>query len=270
MEHATRLLLALVGTWLVLLAILFLAQRKLMYFPDAARIAPQAAGLPQAREIELNTSDGVQIIAWFVPPADNSKAVILYFHGNAANLANRAARYRLLTRDGTGLLALSYRGYGGSQGSPSENGLIEDARAAHAFLVKQDIAAKRLVLIGESLGSGVAVALAQTTKTGALILEAPFSSTADVAASVYWMFPVRWLMQDTFDSAARLGASSSPLLILHGDRDPVVPLRFGEKLFQAAREPKRFVRISGGGHQVLETPQAFAEIRQWIAKHTAP
>ncbi|MBM3609823.1 MAG: alpha/beta fold hydrolase, partial [Alphaproteobacteria bacterium] len=227
------------------------------------------AGLPQAQENELLTSDGLRIIAWFVPPADNSKAVILYFHGNASNLANRAARLRLLTRDGTGLLAVSYRGYGGSQGSPNEKGLIEDARAAHDYLVKQGIAEKRIVLMGESLGSGVAIALAQTHHAGAIILEAPFSSAADVAASVYWMFPVRWLMKDPFDSAARITRSNAPVLILHGDRDPVVPFRFGEKLFHSARESKRLVRIPGGGHQILETPQALAEIRQWIAQHTA-
>lgn len=253
--------------WFSLLALLFIAQRKLMYLPDSSRIAPQAAGLPQAREIEIVTSDGLRIIAWFVPPADNSKAVILYFHGNAANLANRAARFHLLTSDGTGLLAVSYRGYGGSQGSPSEAGLIEDARAAHAHLRALDVAPRRIVLMGESLGSGAAVALASETKAAALILEAPFSSAADVAASVYWMFPVRWLMKDSFDNLSRIRASSLPLLILHGDRDHVVPIRFGAKLFDAAREPKRFLKIPGGGHQVLELPQALEAIRLWISSY---
>src|SRR5438876_2969222 len=141
-----------------LLALLYLTQRAIQYFPERLRTAPAAAGLPQAQEVVLDTADGEHVIAWHVPPRGN-KPVVLYFHGNGGALRYRVDRFRALTADGTGLVALSYRGYGGSTGLPSEAGLIADAAAAYGF-ARSRYAAERIVLWGESLGSGVAVALA--------------------------------------------------------------------------------------------------------------
>jgi uncharacterized protein len=248
------------------LAILFFAQRQLMYPADPQRVRPAEIGFAKAQEIELRASDGALLVAWYVAP-EPGKAVVLYFHGNASNIANRTERFRLLTRDGTGLLALSYRGYGGSGGSPSESGLIDDARTAHAHLLKLGVAPERIVLYGESLGSGVAVALASEHKVAALVLEAPFSSASDVAASVYWMFPVRWLIRDPFDSTSRIGKIKAPVLILHGDADRVIPMRFGQRLYAAANEPRRFVAVPGGGHQVIEQSQVLRQVQAWIARY---
>jgi pimeloyl-ACP methyl ester carboxylesterase len=186
-----------------LVALAYVAQRSLMYFPERLRTAPAEAGFHAAEEVVLDTADGEKVIAWHVPPRGDSP-VVLYFHGNGGALRYRVARFRALTADGNGLVALSYRGYGGSSGSPSEAGLIADATAAYAFAAAR-YPAERIVLWGESLGSAVAVALAENHTVGCMVLEAPFSSAADVGARAYWFLPVRLLMKDQFHSDRRIG-----------------------------------------------------------------
>ena len=180
------------------LAMLYVTQRSMMYFPETVHTTPAAAGLPQAEEVTLTTSDGEHIIAWHVPPRDG-KPVILYFHGNGGALRYRVERFTRLITDGIGIVAVEYRGYGGSSGSPSERGLIADAEAGYAFAAAR-YPAQQIVLWGESLGSGVAVALAAEKPVGRVILEAPFTSAAAVGAKHYWYVPVRLLMTDQFRS----------------------------------------------------------------------
>ncbi len=246
------------------LALMYLFQRSLMYFPDTARTPPAAAGLPQAEEIFLDTADGERVIAWHVPP-QGSKLVVLYFHGNGGALPLRANRFRNLTSDGTGLLALSYRGYGGSTGRPSEQGLIRDAEAAYQFAALR-YAPGRIVLWGESLGTALAVAVAATRPVPGLILDAPFTSAADVGAAAYPFLPVRWLIKDSFRSDERIVHVSAPLLVLHGERDGIIPISFGERLFALAREPKRFVRFAQGGHVNLDDHGAMNAVRAFLAE----
>jgi fermentation-respiration switch protein FrsA (DUF1100 family) len=262
----TILLTVLVG-YVVLVALMYAAQRRLMYFPDRARTPPALAGLPAAEEIALDTEDGERVIAWSIP-ARADKPVVLYFHGNGGALAYRAARFRALVADSTGLLALSYRGYGGSTGTPSEAGLIADARALYRYAAART-PVERIVLWGESLGSGVAVALAAQEKVGRLILEAPFTSAEDVAARVYSYLPVRLLMKDRFRSDARIGEVSAPVLVLHGDRDGVVPIALGERLFALVRSPKRLVRFPGGGHEDLDAHGAMAAVKRFLQEPAA-
>jgi fermentation-respiration switch protein FrsA (DUF1100 family) len=250
-----------------LVALMYFAQRSLMYFPERLRTEPSAAGLAEASEIVLDTADGEKVIVWHVPPRGKNP-VVLYFHGNGGALRYRVDRFRALTADGMGLVALSYRGYGGSTGSPTEAGLIADAAAAYAFAAAH-YPAERIVVWGESLGSGVAVALAATRKFGRLVLEAPFTSAADVGAGVYWFLPVRLLMKDPFHSDARIGKVTAPLLMLHGVRDNVVPIALGERLYALANEPKRFVRFADGGHEDLDQYGAQAALRRFLAE-TAP
>jgi fermentation-respiration switch protein FrsA (DUF1100 family) len=248
-----------------LVALMYFAQRALMYFPYSARMSPADAGFPQAKEVELTTADGVRILAWTVPPQPG-KPVVLYFHGNGGSLAHRVARFRRLIDDGTGLVALSYRGYGGSDGWPSEDGLIADGRATYAF-ARASYPDAKIVLWGESLGSGVAVALAAETDVAAVILEAPFTSAADVAFSAYPFIPVRLLMKDQFRSDARIGKVTAPVLIMHGARDRIVPFRLGQQLFALANEPKQFVRFADGGHEDLDRYDHLAAARAFIAQH---
>ena len=253
---------ALVG-YAAVLALLYVTQRAMQYFPERFRTAPAAAGLPQAEELVLDTADGERVIVWHVPPRGN-KPVALYFHGNGGSLRNRVDRFRALTEDGSGLVALSYRGYGGSTGTPSEAGLIADALAAYAFTSAR-YGSERIVLWGESLGSGVAVALAAQMPVGYLILQSPFTSAADVAAQKYWFVPVRLMMKDQFRSDLRIGKVAAPVLILHGDRDDIVPTALAERLYGLINAPKRFVRMAGVGHNDVGA-QAVEAARQFIGE----
>ena len=242
-------LIVVVAGYLGLVALMYLAQRSLMYFPDRQRVAPAQAGLPQASEVVLESDDGERLIAWHMPPREG-KPVIVYLHGNGGALRHRVPRFAALIESGYGLLALSYRGYGGSSGSPSEQGLIADGRAAYAFVAARHPGSSP-VLWGESLGSGVAVALAAEQPVSALVLEAPFTSTADLAFASYPFIPVRLLMKDQFRSDERIGRIKAPLLVLHGARDRVVPISYGEQLFELAPQPKTFIRFAAGEHEDL-------------------
>jgi len=244
-------------------ALAYFAQRSLMYFPDRTRTAPAAAGFPHAEEITLTTSDGERVVAWHVAPR-GEKPVVLYFHGNGGALNLRAERFARIVADGTGLLALSYRGYGGSTGRPSEAGLLRDAEAIYAYAAAR-YPAERMVPFGESLGSGVAVALAVEHKVGKVILESPFTSAVDIGAAAYPFLPVRLLMHDTFRSDERIGRVTAPVLVLHGERDTVVPIRYGERLYALISAPKKFVRFPEGHHSDLDSHGAQAAVRDFLA-----
>jgi uncharacterized protein len=246
------------------LVLLYVVQRALMYFPDPERTSPAAAGLQAAEDILLDTADGEKLVAWHVPPRGD-RAVVLYLHGNGGALTHRAGRFQALTADGTGLVAIDYRGYGGSTGRPTETGLLIDAETAHGFAAARYPAA-RIAVWGESLGTGVAVGLAAERPIGRLVLEAPFTSAVDVAARRYPFVPVRWLMQDQFRSDLRIASVTVPLLVLHGARDTVVPIEYGERLFGLAREPKRFVRFPDGEHEGLDQLGALAVVKTFLGE----
>ncbi len=249
------------------LAALFLLQRSVLFpIPQVFRVAPAAAGFAQAEEHVLTTADGEKVIVWHVP-AEPGHPVILYFHGNGDFLAGFFGRFREFIADGTGIVALSYRGYAGSSGRPSEQGLLQDAAAAYAFTTAR-YSADKIVVWGFSLGTGVAVALASEQPVGRLILEAPYTSIADVAASAFPIFPVRLVLKDSFHSDQRVARVRVPLLFMHGVRDPTIPIAFAERLFALANEPKKFVRFEHGGHNDLDDFGASATARQFIGAPT--
>jgi len=244
-------------------ALLYFTQRSLMYFPETIHTAPAQAGLPEAQEVALTAPDGAHVLAWHVPPANN-RPVIVYFHGNGGALRYRVGRFRRLIADGVGLVALEYRGYGGLGGSPSERGLIADGDAAYGFAAAH-YPAQKLVLWGESLGSGVAVAIAAEKPVGRVILEAPFTSAEAVGAEHYWYLPVGLLMKDQFHSDRRIGKVTAPLLILHGVHDKIVPYAMGERLFALANKPKHIVRFLDGGHEDLDANGALDAVGRFLA-----
>jgi hypothetical protein len=250
--------------YVAVVALLFFAQRTMLYHPTTTRMQPAEAGLPEAQEVVLDTSDGEKVIIWHVPPRDNMP-VVIYFHGNGEIVAWRVKRHRELIKNGTGLIALSFRGYAGSTGTPTEDGLHRDAEAAYAFAVAR-YAPQRIVLWGHSLGTGVAVKLASEKPVGRVILEAPYTSTVDLAGRLFPIVPVRWLMLDQFHSDERISAVKAPLLIMHGAQDDVIPIGFGERLFALANEPKRFIRYEKGGHIDLDDYGAGAAARAFIAE----
>lgn len=259
------LLLGGLATYVAVLALLYFKQREMMYPRNPARAEIASANLPRAEETELATSDGEKLVAWVVPPREG-KPVLLFFHGNAGNFASRGrqSRFRLLTEDGTGLFAVNYRGYGGSTGSPSEDGLALDARAAYAAAAAR-FGAGRLVGYGESLGTGVVLKLAAEAPLRAVILEAPYLSTAAVAQQLYPYVPVGLMMYDQFRSDLVIGKVQGPLLVLHGQRDGVIPFNQGEALFALANPPKRFISFPQGDHNDLRTHGSITEVQRFLA-----
>ncbi len=234
------------------LAVLFVNQRSLLYPASDRRTTAAEAGLTGFQDLVLQTPDGERLVAWWKPPQPG-KALIVYFHGKDGALRNRRSRVEALSGKGRGVLLISYRGYSGSTGAPTEEGLRVDARAAYDFAARS-VEPNRIVLYGESLGTGVAVRLATERPVGGLILDAPYTSTAEVAAGLYWYVPVSWLMHDQYRSLDIIDRVKAPILVMHGDQDRVVPFAFGERLFAAAPEPKRFLRLPGVGHtRVLES-----------------
>jgi hypothetical protein len=238
-----------IAIYLALLVFLFLMQRRLLFVPDRERPDLAEAGLDsEVRPIELLTPDGLRLLAWYRPPPGNPGAVLLYLHGNAGHIGHRADRVRPYLDAGFGVLLLEYRGYGGNPGQPSEAGFYSDARAALDFLAQQRVAPERVVLYGESLGTGVAVQMAVERACSALVLEAPYTSVAAVAQSRYWMFPVRPLVLHKFDSLSKIVRVRCPVFVLHGERDRIIPIRYGRELFHAASVPKDAKWFAEGNH----------------------
>ena len=246
-----------------IVVVLYATQRSLMYFPDTSRTTPAEAGLPEASEISLVAADGVHVTAWLAAP-QGDKPVIVYFHGNGGSLRYSAARFRQLIGAGIGLVALEYRGYGGNEGGPSEPGLIADGEAAYAYAAAH-FPVGRIVLWGQSLGSGVAVAVAAEKPVSRVILEAPFTSAAAVASMRYWYIPIGFLMKDQFQSDRRISKVTAPLLILHGVKDQVVPYKMGERLFELANKPKHIVRFLDAGHDNLDANGALNAVARFLA-----
>ena len=246
----------------LLVAGLYAGQRKLLFRCDAAEVDPATLGL-DAEVLRLKTEDGESLLAWRIPPAPG-RPTILYFHGNSGGIDLRVERFHAIAKAGMGLIAIEYRGYASSTGSPTERGLKLDGEAAYAAAIESGVKPGRIVPLGESLGSGVAVALAARHKVGALALDSAYSSIVDVAAAAYWFAPVRALIRDPFRNDLLIGSVAAPTLMAHGTNDRVVPIRFGEKLFALAGPPKEFWRIEGAGHLALR--ERFADALDWIAR----
>jgi uncharacterized protein len=248
LEAIGRILLGLaIGYALLSLAACAL-QDSLLYFPDTNRPEPARYGVPDMLPVELQTADGVALNAWYKPGVPT----VVLLHGNGGHIGHRGFKVRPWLDAGSGVLLVEWRGYGGNPGKPGEAGFLADGRAALDFLAAQGVAPERIVLYGESLGSGIAVMLAAERRVGRLILEAPYTSVVDVGAAHYWFLPVRLLARDAFDAAAVAAKVSAPVLVVHGEADLVIPPRFGRTLFEILPEPKQAYFIPGAGHNDLD------------------
>lgn len=240
------LLLAIMG---VLYAGLVLIEDRFIYFPSRAITATPADMSLEFEDVYFETEDGLRLHGWWVPGPTND-VTLLWFHGNGGNLSDRVGILELLHNElGASVFMFDYRGYGRSEGKPSEQGLYADARAAlEALRAHVGTEPRGVVVYGQSLGAAVAVELATARTTRAVVLEAPFTSVPDMARHHYWFLPVASLLRSNFDSEARIADIDAPLLIMHGDRDEIVPPDMAERLFAAAREPKELNVLDGAGH----------------------
>jgi fermentation-respiration switch protein FrsA (DUF1100 family) len=241
----------------ITLAIIFLAvvgmlwtlQRKLIYFPSAFVPSPQAVGLVNAFPVAFPTSDGLTLNGWFVTRTTTPGFVVLAFNGNAGNRAHRAPFADVLANLDLAVLVFDYRGFGGNPGSPTEAGLRLDARAARNYLLtRPDVDAKRIVYFGESLGTAVATELASEYPPRALILRSPFTSMTAVGQHHYRWLPVGLLLRDRFSTLERIKGIRTPLLVIAGERDTIVPAAQSRAVFDAANEPKSLLVIPDADH----------------------
>ena len=263
MELVARIALITALVYGVVVGLTYIVQRHLQYFPDRRMYSPRDGGVPEMSVVRFKAADGVRLISWFHAAA--GAPTVVYFHGNGGNIAGRGGAARSLIDAGYGVLLAGYRGYGGSDGRPTEEGLYADGRAAIAWLRDRGVPTRRIVLCGESLGTGVAVKMAVEHEVGAVILEAPFTSAVDVGARAYPLLPVRWLMKDRYESLSRIAAVDAPLLIVHGEDDRTIPVAQGRRLLAAAREPKQGVFIAGADHNDLRAHGADAAILSFLA-----
>lgn len=234
------------AAYLGLGALLYLFQGRLVYAPTAIQLdTPASLGLPYC-EVSLTTSDGLQLSAWLVKtPAP--RGAVLFCHGNYGNISHLLDPIRVFASLGFSVLVFDYRGYGQSEGEPSEEGTYLDAEAAWDFLVQEEgVNPGRLVLCGRSLGGPIAARLARQHLAGALLLESTFTSLPELGSRLYPFFPVRWLARYTYDTLGQLSSIHCPVLVVHSREDSLIPLAQGQELYAAANPPKQFLEISGG------------------------
>jgi fermentation-respiration switch protein FrsA (DUF1100 family) len=225
-------------------------ENRLIFFPPRypEGFSTPATGVPHLEEVWLKTSDGVLLNGYFLAAPQSSRALI-WFHGNAENLGMGMARLEELARLDANLLAVDYRGYGRSQGSPDEAGVYRDGEAAYRYLTEtRGFDAQKLFIYGHSLGGAVAVEIAARHPCGGLIVESSFTSIAEMARRLYRFPCAGFLPRSRFDSVAKIGRVRAPVLIIHGTDDAVVPFEMGRKLYEAAREPKGFYPVQGAAH----------------------
>lgn len=242
-------LLSIVAVAFVLVA-LWAGQRQLMYFPFGDAPAHDELGLDDVEPVKFQTADGLSLSGWFFRAGGAAPgATVLVFNGNAGNRSYRVPLATALRDHGFHVLLFDYRGFGGNPGAPTERGLSLDARAAREFVLRRaDVDATRLIYFGESLGSGVAAELAAEHPASALILRSPFTSMADVGQHHYWWLPVRWLIRDRYATIDLIGRVRSPLLVIVGERDSIVPAAFSHRLYDAAAAPKTILSMPDADH----------------------
>jgi hypothetical protein len=263
MQLIIKLAYWLLAVYAVVAVAAFVLQRRLMYFPDPERVSPASFNLQGVRERVIDTPDGARLIAWFARPAPGQPTV-LYFHGNAGNLASRSERVRRYVQRGYGVLFLSYRGYGGSTGKPSERANVADALLAYRALIEDGVDPEDIIVYGESLGSGVATQVAAQVPVGGLVLDAPYTSIVDVAALEYPFLPVRPFMLDRYETIRYLPKVKVPLLVLHGEDDRVIPVEMGKAVYAAANAPKEIATFPRAGHSDHHLYGSYDEVFRWV------
>ena len=253
--------------YILLVGALYFGQRSLMHHPEPLAPHPRDHAAPEMSPVRIPVAAGLEIYAWWHPPPEPERPVLIYLHGNADHIGDRDYKARIMIDSGFGMLLVTWRYNAGAGGRFSEQALLEDGRAALAFARERGIPGEQIVLYGESLGTGIAVALAAGTDIGALVLETPYSSIADVAQSRYWYTPAKWLTRDRFDAMAHIGAVRAPVLVFHGDADATIPIRFAKRLFEAAPEPKEGHFIPGAGHADLYDYGAGVLVVDFVERH---
>ena len=233
----------------LVLALVWSQQHRLIYFPFDSVPNPGAVGLRSGESVSFATADGLLLSGWFVRRTPHPEFTVIVFNGNAGNRAFRAPLADVLAQANLAVLLFDYRGFGGNPGSPTQRGLETDARAAREYVLSRtDVDAGKLVYFGESLGTAVATRLAAEYPPAALILRSPFTSLTDIGRHHYAFLPVRWLLRDRYATIEQIARVKSPVMVIAGDNDRIVPLASSRELYDAANQPKTLVVIRGADH----------------------
>jgi hypothetical protein len=264
-----RITRALLVVYLIVVVLMMVFEHHFIFFPST--YDGSAAWSPRGLDYEdvyFEATDGTKLHAWYLPHK-SSRAVVLFAHGNAGDITNRADMAHKLRQRGLSVFLFDYRGYGRSEGKPSEKGILDDARAARAKLAElAGVEQREIVLMGRSLGGGVVVDLAAKDGARALILESTFTSLPDVAAIHYPWLPVRWLMRSRLDSLSKISDYEGPLLQSHGNRDNLIPYEIGRRLFDAVDRPdgptKVFFTVEGRGHNDPQPKEYYQQLDEFI------
>ena len=243
-------------------------QRDFQYTPGGSRVTPEAAGIEGFTTAEITTEDGERIVAWWSPPSQGG-GIVLFLHGTPGTLRDTVWRLPDLRKSGLGVMAIDWRGYGGSTGTPSEAGLRADARGAFDYL-QAAAPDSRIAVFGESLGSGIAVALARDRPVAGVLLNAPYASVRRLFELRGPPLPYRMLLIDQFDAEALIGGVDVPVMILHGTADEHIPITEARRLYDAAREPKIMIEVEGARHLAAWEGGAAAPAIEALLAWTAP
>jgi fermentation-respiration switch protein FrsA (DUF1100 family) len=249
--------------YLSVIGYLYLEQRSLLYFPLKESLGLKGSNLGETLEVFLTTPDGVKIQTWYHSPKAG-KPLVIYLHGNSYNLEYRKAKFRELLDMGFGFVAPAWRGFSASEGTPTKEGLYIDARTAIDFAESMGYKTDDIILIGESLGTGIAVQMATEKHFKGLFLITPYTSISDRAQEIYWYLPVKHLIKDNFISIDKISKINTPVLIVHGDEDDVIPHHHSEKLFKEAQEPKELIIYPGKSHNNLDNNVIFKELKRFF------
>ncbi|MGM0737685.1 MAG: alpha/beta hydrolase [Bacteroidota bacterium] len=240
------ILLLLTGGYLIILLLMYLFQAAFIYFPTKSILAtPEDRGMAY-EDVYMYTDDGIRLHGWYVP-AKQARGSLLFFHGNAGNISGRLESISIFHELELNVFIIDYRGYGRSEGKPSENGTYQDAVAAWRYLTEvQDKNPGKIILFGRSLGGGVAAWLASEVNAGGLVLESTFSSAVELAAEIYPLMPVRWLLRTRYPVEDALEHVETPVMITHSKEDDIISFRHGQRLYEAANDPKYWMELIGG------------------------
>jgi len=267
MTKTVSIIIYFICIYLIIILIMFIFQRSLLYLPSKEKLSTTYYSNTELEKVEFKTSDGLFLKSLFKQPTNNAQITIVVFHGNAGHIGHRVEKFKPFLEEGYGLLLVEYRGYGENEGKPTEDGFYKDGVAALDFLSRQNISKQKTILYGESLGCGLAVKLSTEDKYHSTILEAPYTSIAEVASEHYWYLPAKWLVLDRFDIIGIIKNIKSPLLVLHGEEDNVISIEFGKKIFNSAPKPKEAFYIKKAGHNNLYEFKIYQKVINFIKEH---
>ena len=266
MNYFTTIILALVSFYVLLLTVVFFFQRNLLYHPSVDNyLKDQITNEPnEIEKVKITTEDNIDLKGWFHNKNLKKLKTILFFHGNAGSLENRTYKLNHFKNLNLNFLIIAWRGFNGNKGKPNEMGLYEDAKSAIKWLNAKGIKEKNIILYGESLGTGVAVEVAQNKNYAGVILESPFTSMVNMGKKYYPFFPVSFLLKDKFESYKKINNIFVPVLIMHGKVDKIVPYDMGKKMYELANEPKFFHSQEYGDHMIEYDEKLLSALKKFI------